>query len=96
MCWNRPADAHGQRQQVVFAQAVVVIDVFAAEREAKQALGEEALQGMLVSTGIAVISEAGCQTPGQADAPVDGPQQQGPAIEGHPAAVKAARTLRRP
>jgi len=51
-------------QQDVFAQAVVVIDVFVSERKAKQALGEEALQGMLAVTGIAVISEAGCQTPG--------------------------------
>lgn len=52
----------------------MIIDVFVAEREAKQALGEEAPQGMLAATGIAVISEAGCQMPGQADVPVDGPQ----------------------
>ena len=48
----------------------MVIDVFVAVREAKQALGEEALQGMLAATGIAVISEAGCQMPGQ----IHGPQ----------------------
>ena len=89
-------DAHGQRQQVVFAQAVVIIDVFVAECDAKQALGEEAPQGILAVTGIAVISEACCQTPGQADVPVDGPQQQCPAIEGHLAVVKAARTFRQP
>ena len=74
----------------------MIIDVFVAEREAKQTLDEEAPQGMLAATGIAVISEAGCQMPGQADVPGDGPQQQGPAIGGHPAAVKAARTFRRP
>ena len=37
---------------------------YAEQLRAKQALGEEALQGMLAATGIAVISEAGCQTPG--------------------------------
>ncbi|MCY4587809.1 MAG: hypothetical protein OXB98_17365 [Bryobacterales bacterium] len=52
----------------------MIIDVFVAEREAKQTLDEEAPQGMLAATGIAVISEAGCQMPGQADVPVDGPQ----------------------
>ena len=37
-----------------------------------------------------MISEAGGQTPGQADALVDGSQQQGPSIGGHTAAVETA------
>ena len=80
--------AHSRRQQ-----AVVVADVFVAQREAEQARREQVLQAMLAATGIAVISEARCQTPGQVDTLVDGPQQQSPAIGGHPAAVKAGTHL---
>ncbi len=71
----------------------MIAEVFVAEHEAEQALGEQVREGMLAATGIAVIGEAGGQAPGQADALVDGPQQEGSAIGGHAAAVKAGANL---
>ena len=81
--------AHGECQQAVVAQAIVVGDVLIAERESEQALGEQVLQRMLATARIAVIDEAGSQTLGQAAALVGGPQQQGTAIRGHATAVEA-------
>lgn len=81
--------AHGEGQQAVVAQAIVVRDVLIAEHESEQALGEQVLERMLTTARIAVIDEAGSQTLGQAAAMVGGPQQEGTAIGGHATAVKA-------
>ncbi len=54
---------------------VVVAEVLIPQRQP-----EQALQGMLAATGVAVIDEAGGQAPGQADALVDSLQQQGATI----------------
>ncbi len=48
---------------------------------------------MLAAAVIAVIAEAAGQPLGQAEALVDGLQQQGAAIAGHAAAVKAGAHL---
>ncbi len=60
--------AQGERQQAVVAQPVVVAEVLIPQRQPEQALGQQALQGMLAAAGVAVIDEAGGQAPGQADA----------------------------
>ena len=85
--------AQGEREQAVVAQPVLVAEVLIAEREPEQALGEQALQGMLAAARFSVIDEACGQPLGQADALVDGLQQQGAAIGGHAAAVKAGAHL---
>ncbi len=72
---------------------VVVAEVLIPQRQPEQALGQQALQGMLAAAGVAVIDEAGGQAPGQADALVDSLQQQGATIGGHAAAVKTRRAL---
>ena len=85
--------AQGQREQAVVAQPVVVGDVLLAEREPEQALGQQALEGMLAAAQIPMIDKTGGQAAGQADALVDGAQQQGVAIAGHAAAVEAGAQL---
>lgn len=42
-----------------------VEQIFRPQRQREQALDEEALQSMFAAAGIAVIDEAGGQTPGQ-------------------------------
>ena len=81
--------ARGEREQAVVAQPVMIADVLIAEREPEQALGQQAPEGLLAAAWIPMIDKTGGQPPGQADALVDGPQQQGAAIAGHAAAVKA-------
>ena len=89
VCAGDVMAAHGEREQTVVAHPIVIAQIFVPEREPEEALGEQALEGMLATTGIAVTDEAGCQALGQADALVDGLQQQGAAIGGHAAAIKA-------
>ena len=74
--------AHSERQQAVVAEPVVVAEVLIPEHKPEQALGRQALEGMLAPARIAVIGEAGGQPPGQAAAMVNGLQQQGVTIGG--------------
>ena len=44
--------AQGERQQAVVAQPVVVAEVLIPQRQPEQALGQQALQGMLAAAGV--------------------------------------------
>ena len=85
--------AEREREQAVVAQGVMVIDILVAEREPVQALGDQVLQGMLAARRIAVIAEAGGHAGGQLEGAVGGPQDDGPAVRGHAAAVEAGDHL---
>ena len=49
--------AHGEREQAVGAQPVVVVEALAPQGEGEQALGEQVPQGVLAAAGGAVIGE---------------------------------------
>ena len=87
----RPAER--EREQAVVAQGVMIVDIFVAERESIQALGDQIVQGMLATRGIAVIAEAGGHAAGLVERAVRGLQQQGAPIGGHATPVEAGDHL---
>jgi hypothetical protein len=79
----------GERgQHRVMAQLVMVDQVLVSQRNANHALHHQRFDRVLHQGRIAVVREAGRQSPGQSDHPVRRPQQQRPGIRGDPPAVK--------
>ena len=80
--------AHQHRQERIVAQGVVVVEVFVAQGQGEDPLGDQFVDGVLDQLGIAVVGEAGGESPENAGLGLHLPQQQaagvrsdGPAVE---------------
>jgi hypothetical protein len=70
------------------AQLVVIDQIFIAQRKPKEALPDQRADFMLGQLGGTAVDETRRKPLDQSDRPIRRPQQQGPRIRGHPAAVK--------
>ena len=87
------AFAGQQRQQRIAAQLVVIVEIFVAQRQRVDALGEQFRDLVFDELGIAAVFEAVRQPRQQVEAAVDLAQQHGAAVGADHAAVKLGADL---
>jgi hypothetical protein len=72
------ADQHGHQR--IVSQPVMVVEIFVAQRQPKNPLGDQVLDGMLDPLGIAVIGETSGKSPDDRHFLLDFSQQQSPRV----------------
>ena len=80
-------------QRRIAAQLVVIVEIFVAQRQRLDALGEEFADLMFDEDGVAAVFEAGGEARQQFDAAADLAQQHGAAVGADHAAVKLGADL---
>jgi hypothetical protein len=86
----------GGGQERIAAQLVVVIEIFVAQGQAIQPLGQQLRQGVIHKMGIAPIGEAARQPAREAQLLIHLAEEQHAAIAGEGAAGKIRHDLARP
>jgi hypothetical protein len=80
--------ARQHRHQRIEPQLIMVVEIFIAERDAKDPLPDQRADRMLDQVLTAMIAKAIRKTTHQIDHPIGGAQKQRPGIRRHQAAIK--------
>ena len=86
------ADKH--RHQRIVSQLVMVVEIFVAQRQSENPLGDQVADSMLDQFGVTVIGEAIGESSDDLHFRFDFPQQQGPGVGRDGPASKIPRTSR--
>lgn len=89
-----PQACRQHRHQRIVPQFIMVVEIFVAERNAKDPLSDQRLDRMLDQVRAAMIAKASCKAPHQIDRSIGGAQKQRSSIRRHQPSIKGASTAR--